>query len=237
MHTSGANRFLVATWGRAGSMALCQSFCSHILITTNKQPAWQFFDIEDIDPSFNHNTNIIGHCHSIKQVDISIDYSEVFLCIRTPSLAAISSLVTLIANYHHVFSDNYINFVANKQNKTNNHQKVIGSHESFLNQQPFLLNINNLNEFRNGCKEWNNNLLRTIRNKKINLFNYDLWNGNVKDYIKSLNYFCKDDDLTIVKNPKRWEEYTLNKDEVVDWIKLNMDDDNINMEKWSCHTS
>lgn len=236
------NRYIVASWGRAGSVALCEYVRSHIrcqfvrshIRKQNKIVRWQLFDSNDFDPSFNDKENIVGHCHSLTQLQYSYPVSKTFIAIRNPSLAAISLYYAKATGYMHVRSESCLNKLRSQKELNSSEKNILEQAEKFKSPHPTVMNVEDLNLLRDECIKWNNDAFSFLKDD-IRIYNND--KDDMIVFIKQCGMMFRDKDISVTKSNNKWDLLTLNTSEISKWISDNAYEDQLLMEKWTCHTS
>lgn len=239
MRISGDNnRFLVCSYGRAGSVALCERLNSHLILKNIDAPKWYGFghdqyNLSNFDPMFNDDEQAIGHCHSIKQTKYSYKSAQVFFAYRRPHEVAISMLLADKLKYQHIYSPHYIEKIKQRENESTYYKEVLLYVDNFNKNEKVVLEIDALQWTRTDCIKWNNKILKIIKDRPFFKFNYNKWKNRMDEYCVSIGCNYDSDHFSVVKNPRRWEDSVVNVEEVSQWIAHNIGRDEREMGRWN----
>lgn len=238
MHISGDNdRFLVCSYGRAGSLALSERLYSYLINKNNQPPKWYGFGQDqynesNFDPLFNNNDQAIGHCHSLKQIEFSYNCSQLFFAFRLPHEVSISMVLAGMLKYQHTYTTEYVEKIKNKKIKIPYYERVLTYTNNFNKNEKVELDINTLQWTRDNCIEWNNMFLNIINYTPLFRFNYNKWGQDMDQYCLNIGCTLNPEYFSVVKNPRMWEDSVVNIDEVKNWILSVYSDDKRIMDQW-----
>lgn len=235
------DRWVITTWGRTGSMALGEQLFNHL--TDIRRGPIQWLHNERTGGYVIPTPWTLIHSHSLEQLHYIKDINTgVVYAIRSPSDAGLSMLICYSLSSWHLHTEKSLNEKRKRlsdpgfEDRWHIYNRELKENDRRINSKPLQVNLNDLNDYRNQCIDWNNTAVEILASleKPIIIINYNDWLGDLEKSAKILNISHNENiELSVLPTIKSLSEQIFNYDEVLDWIQSHSAEDLDFIERWA----
>jgi len=220
------DRYLVSSWGRAGSTIITQATQQHLQCFTEKPVEWRGAG-EIPERGWNSVTGYpslpwsVIHSHSLVQFN-TIEKMAVIICLRNPGEQALSQKLSVISGYRYVYKpcvQQQAAKVLEQQRHPHEYFKmVIQESENYKKPQNFWIDCLELEQNRHLIIDWNDLACARMQSQALGLV-YDEWRDNLQFATDKMNISLNFDSLTMLRNPINLLDRVENREEVHQWLQ------------------
>jgi hypothetical protein len=235
--------WMVSSWGRAGSVALALRLQWHLarLSPTGTSP-WLYLDQHEVNVDLPAHS--VCHNHSLEQVDAVITagrrYGHVF-ALRTPSWAALSSVLIGDVQYSHAYTGaHYARCMLDLMGRNPDADaqycaRVVAQFHARGRRQRSWVDMEALRYRRWVAMNWNDiaALLAPKLPGPCHALDHDQWSGDADAAMRSIGFGAVPEEaLTVVRDDWPIMDRVENRDEVAAFVAQHADEDGTCMRRW-----
>lgn len=230
------DRYLVSSWGRAGSLVITQMLQHHLQRFTEQKVEW-FGAPELPDRGWNPELGYTSrpwsviHSHLHSQFNTT-EKMGVVICLRKSSEQALSAKLAKLSGYQHVYEPWYQQYAKRSYDKNPEYYSTILCEvKNQQLQQNFSVDCHELEVVRKHVIEWNNLACAKMKYNAVSL-TYDNWCSNLVVASKQLSIDFTASKITMQKDPAKLQDRVSNREEVQAWLDQHREQDAELIETW-----
>jgi hypothetical protein len=229
------DRYLVSSWGRAGSTVITQLTQIHLKKYTDNVVKWYGADEKNElgwspESGYPSRPWSVIHSHSLVQFN-TINDMGVIICLRLCSEQALSRRLAQLSGYLYMYQDWFIQHIKKKHLDENWARSVLTIDELESQSQNFTINCAELEKLRSHAIDWNWLACNRMKEHALGLV-YEQWNQDLQIAAKLINIDLDKSKITIKRDPLSHFDRISNQDEVSSWLASHRKKDNELLERW-----
>jgi len=225
---------MVASWGRAGSLALSEVLEGDLRARSpDGRVTWYHPVPYEVIPSRPWS---IYHTRSIEQL-AEIDHMGIVVALRQPSLAALSSSLVSRQGYTHVHTDEQVQLAFNRLHSdswTHRHEYHARLVRDSMYRRDFsqaMIPMDELRYRRLVCMNWNDLAAEKLAGLSLPM-EFDAWHGDIALAARMMNVRELWGSV-MLPDPRPLIDRVANAEEVTAWLDACMDEDASMLASWS----
>lgn len=227
------DRFMVASWGRAGSKALAVVLQHELLARSpDGMVPWYHLSPYTVIPSRQWS---IYHGNSLEQL-AEIDHMGIVVALRQPASSALSSSLASRQGYAHAYVDQHVELARHRLANAAwafNHEyyaRVIRDSQARHDLDRVAVPMDELRYRRLVCMNWNDIAARLLAGRARPMV-FDQWHGDVA-LAASMMGVGTPKFVAVVQDPRPMIDRVTNAEEVAGWLATCADEDASMLAAW-----
>ena len=227
------DRFMVASWGRAGSVALAEVLEQDLRARSpDGRVTWYNPGPHEVIPSRQWS---IYHGNSLEQL-AEIDHMGIVVALRQPASSALSSCLMTRQGYTHVHTDEQVRLanhrlgISDWASKHGYYARVVRDSWARRDLDLVTVPMEELRYRRLVCMNWNDIAARLLAGRARPMV-FDQWHGDVA-LAASMMGVGTPELVTVVQDPRPMIDRVTNAEEVAGWLATCADEDASMLAAW-----
>lgn len=226
------DRFMVLSWGRAGSLALAEVLEQHLLDRGPGSVTWHHVVPHAVVPSQPWSI-YVGN--GLEQL-VETKHMGCVVALRQPALAALSSSLVGRQGYVHVHAPERVRQAWQRLHvgawaaKHDYYARVVRDSWAARDSVPVTVPMDELRYRRLTCMNWNDIAVHHLSGRALPMV-FDAWHGDTS-LAASMMGVPAPKDITVMKDPRPLLDRVANAEEVASWLDSCRDEDAGMMATW-----